>query len=723
MPHRYLLSLADAPSQRAGEPYRDLDAWIRDAADLDKVEDPRFCHVLRKAGPVAPQGPTGGGDPLTQLREGLSSRKAARDVPWVTLVLGSECLEIHPRAFDMEASLDALEVGLTTILESDKRRAGLVVEFVRSLLRERLGAGALRPARRRRPSNSTKPQVGFVDVVEWKLRLVEAAAILNHLYFAAKAEQRRAVSRWNDGEVPLLGTPGVNHAEGRAKSEAADVYEEVQGLSNRLSLLRQSLAHARTPVDVTHVQSLVSRIHGGLGDLRGGSPVNVADVQALTEVAWATLVLHTDVYPPWPELLVDLCLQSGSRGIRDGGLRPSFLEANYAAGHLKTLLTPATKVSAAAHDRNHRRKVARADDSSRHGAYGEYARILVEQAKWSKRAIDGQFELTGGMGRRDDDGAPLVASAFVTTFDVELEMALRSRFPKQPFVVAVPVHVVGALNKDNPTEKRATSLWLGYLVKPSEEDLLSAVTRPKDEDWFVLSSADFLADTTSPGSRLPALPDGFRTLNELPFVVRLGGSPLVKLPALGGPGEWNDATRALRHRALELSLGAGPEAGEGLIEAMEWPELREMDFVHAPVLEEHHSMRLIIPEIGVPEARGLPRALTRLGSQGSHRYWLLLGVQLSDSVVRLRLMAQLFSAGFFQADPQSHYRRPSRAGAAVNVTKLSPRATDLLEWSEFDLVHARLEQVTAHLRHYGDHLAATSGLTSWPASNTECTVR
>jgi hypothetical protein len=82
-------------------------------------------------------------------------------------------------------------------------------------------------------------------------------------------------------------------------------------------------------------------------------------------------------------------------------------------------------------------------------------------------------------------GVPL-ASAFVTSFDLELEMALWSQPNAEPFILAMPVNV---LIGTGPS-RAASTCWVGCMVTPRRlpdpAAELAALRTP--QDWFVLSS-------------------------------------------------------------------------------------------------------------------------------------------------------------------------------------------------------------------------------------------
>jgi hypothetical protein len=720
VPHRYKLALDDRLRQQP----HDIDEWLA-AQVYPSCHHPRLCHALREAGP---RGATPPGEPVDQA-EWI-------DIPWVTLVLGSECLDMQAITLDADIVSGQVEMALLKlgILPEDAAR---VAQFVAALVRDRIG---------NRPADA--PDVGPGETItpdEWQLRLLEAAATLNDLFFRAKRTQQLSISRWNEGDIGLFG-PTSDAGGGRrdgAPNERADLKDEhdelravVDGLRERLDVLRDLLeANPRgAPIAVRHMVELVERLQRGLG--RRFPTVRVSDVQALTEIAWAALMQSREVYPAWPELLVDLCLGEHSRGLRDGDALPSFTKPDGARVVLDRLLRTVSEATAQGY-------AELQNDNARDRAYEQYARLLVLQAGRvsrkgrSRTAILTNPLLSGtsgapvraamtSMARIAARKRPPIATAFVTTFDVELEMALRHHHPEQPFVVAVPVHLEDGLD---PAEFRATSMWLAYVLRPSDKPLLEAVTAPHVTDWFVLSSTNVREHRHSGGKGLhfDVLPEDVGSLDELPFIVRLSGSPLVKLPDLGSPREgWVPEATPLRQGALSVAFDTGragsppsqyEEEDDGSLAArLENSQLR---FLHAPLVEEHVSLRLSLPEVA---HRGLPEDLTKLEDQGYRRYWMLLGVQMSDPVIRLRLMAQFFAAGLMHAGQFGKYQRPTSYGVAVNRAPLNARAADLLQYSDFDIVPESVETMTAQLAHYNEHLESDEAIVAWPRNDMECAV-
>lgn len=647
----------DGLSQKHDPALEGLTAFFK--RGLDGVDEPRICHALRQASPTRTS----------------RADKARRDIPWLTLVLGSECLEIQANGFNPGGLPDAVEDQHNR--EFQTKRGPLakgVAGFIKALVEDRLG-----------PDLPSAQNGKCRTFARWELLLFESVALLNETYFRAKFEQKRSVSQWGDGTVSLLSGGGgsLNHKPSTGLDE----------LARDLKLSLKKLESATQEVERRPLQDLVTRIVGAWSS--DEVPVSIADVQAITEVTWQCLIQENGVYPGWPELLVYMSLSSNARSIRQGHPRPSFARPREAAPVIRELLNGVTEATAELYAR---------DDTlpPRMRAYRQYAEVLATQAKL-RSAV------------RPPLRPPPPAVAYVTTFDVELEMAMRHNYPDRPFVVAMPANVIE--RREEGKNSRATSLWLGYIVRPSARDLVDAVTKPGDDDWFVLSGRDIDLPRGSQKNGLPSAlyPDGVGFLGEMPFIVKLAGSPLVDLP---GINDWEEsrspfASQVVRVANPKEQLDA-PAAGRSTEDHLE----PQFYLSHALLLEEHHSLRYSLPEVVKESGRGLPLSLSCNVMNGHWRYWTLLGVQMSDPIIRYRLISQMISAGLLQ-EASPGYRRPNHSGVAINRNHLSARASDLLLWSDFDLVKADCETLTPELEHYVRHLTQIGGITL-PETTARC---
>jgi hypothetical protein len=55
---------------------------------------------------------------------------------------------------------------------------------------------------------------------------------------------------------------------------------------------------------------------------------------------------------------------------------------------------------------------------------------------------------------------------------------------------------------------------------------------------------------------------------------------------------------------------------------------------------------------------------------------------------------------------KNNYLGPTKIGVVINNSDLSPRATELLRWSELDTVESNTNEFTPAIEHYIEHLEA-----------------
>ena len=704
----------------------------------------------------------GGGRPAPNLLcESLLAAKPASGsaaLVWPTLVIGSECLRV--RGPEADGTLSHLPSALTDELSaalSDGRRGTVesVYTFVRQLLEDRLGIAIADAVPAFGGTVNLDDPLGTVtdaqreaEVItaafdDWHFDLMIAAAALTECYFGVKATTTRSVSRWGQDPLPIIaGTPSLPRA-----------VEAIQRLEGSL----EEEARGDNPPS-SHILTVASGIGSRLN--RRSPVIRLADLQALTEITWHQLLQRSPLwtwYPEWHEFLVTLSLHEASAPIRQGSLRPAVGKTEAAADIVREALAKVIRESAqhyAAGDHPDKER-------ARVEAYATYARLLRTEVEVRRGQAAGDMTSWAVLDDAALDGPPIPilswdgadatvageaavpatmprqppASAFVTTFDIELEMALCNDAPGEPFVIALPVNLEDNLGGS----LRATPLWLGCVVDYRQGDLLTAITEPPEDAWFVfgIESGRVRKDTgTKKGLHIDQLPDepgldfellrgalpaGVRRLGELPVVVRLVGCPIIKLPRVqraeaSTSGERPDEVvtrlgQAIITRArLDGSLRAvdGVHEGSGL-----WrnPKRRSdgqdvaFRLVHATLLDEHNAIRLSLPEVATEVGLGLPPEITDGCSNGYWRYWVLAGVELSDPVIRYRFVSQLLGTGLVTAAAESS---PAINGLALNRKALTPRAADLLAWAGFDIVTdgSAPQVLTEHVEHLRDHLRA-----------------
>lgn len=688
MPDRYLVDWSpqwDAVSE-------DVPSLARLHARYD--ED-LFCALLGKSGPPltevvaeTPRGTAG------SAASGDSAGSLAR-TPWITLVLGSGCLEIGAPILSLVKFTASLVNAIGEHISDDSGdRVAAIVVFARGLLIDRYPGVIVKNGD---PAQDTQS----LTFKRWEANLLEVSALLNLTYYSAMAAQHGTISRWGATSIKLKGS----YPEGKAAHPDQEA---------RLGILQDRLEKLR-PLVAGNVLKLVDRVLNGV-DSRDPK-VTVLDLRAMTELAWQLLMKREASAQGWPELLIALSMHEAARAVPHGQPRPRFRQPGAVVRGMKDVLLPMT--------RNSIKHLYDNIATEREAAYLEYARLLDVEARVRNREV----ELRYGGSVDDLDLEPVSdeqlqesietgsgagpvtppASAIVTTFDVELELALARHFDR-PFVVALPVDVMATVDG----KRRAKGLWLAYVVRPptapDPDGLAAAILEPPASRWFVLSGSELV---DSPRNDDDAAAEELPPLRSMPFIVRLTGSPLVTLPDL-------KRERPLLWQSVKAKAFMPEQAGtdEGNI-GIDNPEMS-----HAVMLEENQALRWSLPELVQSSRRGLPTALTGANDQ-FWRYWTLVGVQLSDSVVRYRLMAELVAAGLLQSNPAA-YRWPTSCGLAINRDHVGIRAAETLLWSEFEVVRDDCANLTERLKHYTDHLEASLAgdrLGDWPRRDQECELR
>lgn len=604
--------------------------------------------ALRNRDSTSDEGDARGGIPVREGRQGeesaTSERKKppAEGLPWVTPVLGSGCLPAagpSPSAVlvDRMRRLDAFfnhDQVLAQLLSDEVLNAGEVARsFLASLLIDRVG-GPLDPFGEADRDQGACPPDGDTERDTFEptrafAHLVEATAMLTRLYYLSKAHRNDAVTRWGD-DVASLPDP-ADHPEFSPELENATV---------ALRSLHQE--HATELAEtIDELPKVLLRILADLApDGVGGSVVQLARLRFLTECIWHGLSKVRPPYPGWTDLLFELSLEAamGDHG-GTGVPRPSFPDLGTPGDTIGRLYRSVTEQAWEA---------LQADPE----AYGG----TVHQAVAA--LLDGQSRLL-----RDDAVAPdlPMASAFVTTFDVELEMALLRRGVS--FVVVFPVHV-----HRREEEGHASLHWLAAAVDPStaeaRQDPLSTLLKPTR------------VVPVQAGSPIP-YPAAHAELAAWATVVRLSGSPLIDLPHPFSSEELTPSGSAV--------MAAIGHLVDGEVE----------DVSHAVLLDEYAAMHQTSAD-----EKLLPDAFGKTINDAWLRYWMVLGVQLRDSAVRQRLTGHL--GGLLTRGSQDR-RKIARNGVFVNRS-IEPEHRDLLYWYGFDVIAADCEKLAGELTHVAAHL-------------------
>ncbi len=619
------------------------------------VQAPRFCNALE------------------EIHAPLGNLYKRNGYPWITLVLGSGCLEAGhdisgTRIHDVPAIVQRLLADQDP-LPDGTNSAKLAGAFAASLIADRLGPPATPPsgddAGTAAKAGDLRPPTGESFDTTTDLRtakLLLCAALLTRLYHLASAAAPDALSRNGHDRVSMqIGRAGSAELQ-------SDALEPILAL---LTELIASTEQSSPTIEDTVLHRALTTIDSSLNS-RGHQPsLRVADIQLLTELCWYSLTQGTSVYPGWNDLLLHLSTRS-SPALFDRWLpRPAFDDIDAACQFVQQRYATTTQLSWD--------ELVDDDQSDRERFYATVAGILRQQAALRSGAL------------KSSPLQPPIAAAFVTSFDLELEMAMW-RSSTEPFVVAVPMNLLQDVAE--PAALLASVCWLGCLIRPDHDlthaEQLERLRTPAETDWFLLN-----------GDTAYELAYG-----NYPVVIRLSGSPLMSAPRLWTEdgSDWNDLCRRLL-KDYYIDLPADPPD-------LNEPELR---MAHVALLDEYSAMQHAASEFLIYQPdrsnervrQGLPAAL--FGTRGSTfaRFWMMMGVQVSDSSIRYRFASQMTVPTNIDGESVKKAPTPNRAGLVVNW-RTDDTVRDLLGWYNFDVVTDRCENFQVDLQHYLRHLQSST---------------
>jgi hypothetical protein len=609
---------------------------------------------------------------IEHANQPLRMRRNADGFPWVTMVLGSGCPEA--RDISSHQTVDGFPE-LVRALLADRanlpdgtRPADLAGDFARSLVEDRLGVpeeaadpdGSLTPA-------SARDGAKAVDVITADVLL--ATALLTRFYHQVKGISAEAMSRSGE-DVATLDTETQMADELRSF-----VLKPLRGLLD--SLIRVS-ANVRDMDHSRMLNSLVLEVRQELFLSAGLPTLRSIHVQLMTELSWFFLTYGTTVYPGWSDLLFDLSMREDPSPIRNGRPRPQIVDITQTPDAIMDRIVEVTQRSW--------ETLEQVQPSERDTFYDSAASVLREQAQYRLRV------------RKTE--RPPVASCFVTSFDIELEMALWSG-GTDPFVVALPVNILVGYEGD--TRRTASTCWVGCVVRPdhslTHSEQLARLRSP--EEWFVLSDSRYKSEQYS----------------TLPTVVRLNGCPLIGLPPLVDEHlQWSEL-------CLNLLKLLDVDPPEMLAEEQHQLPLK---LQHAVLIDEYAAMQQAAieffgfsanGEVNNEKRYGLPTAITGVPRDTFARFWMVMGVQMGDSGVRHRFATQMASPELRArsvVDPVA----PEHSGVVVN-RRIDAAVRDLLFWYGFDVVEDHCQKYRKDLDHYVAHLRQPDQRST---SSTKCPI-
>lgn len=584
----------------------------------------------------------------------------ARSSPWPTFVLGSGCLSARdwPPSKDVTSKQHLEDALVRAIADTDLH--GPTVAFVDNLALNRserpLDSAGLNPAGEPR----TEPHWGFIA------ETAVAAMLLTRLYGNAIADSTQIVTDSHREQITIPASAQFRRAlvDPLVTVLGALATNETEGQPVRASLA-----------------SLASSI---LASVNQEKEVQRAHVELLTAFLWFLLTEDTFLYPDWSDLLLfeafmDEALLLQEPVWRDSQIKPS-TTAMGTAGPVASWLTP--RLEAITENSWTSRIDADAKTTPRDAFYDSIAALLGQQAD--------NYHSFEEAGEQASIHKPPLPTCFVTTFDLELEMAMWQRsltYDKpRPFIVILPVVLAVGNGGGAPTNSSVSLRWVWRKVVPTGgDDQLKALRDGGPGVWSLLGE-------TLPGPLTNRPAEWGRT----PIIVRLAGSPLMSVTMEG--------VANLRQALL----------------------LDEYTAVSQTVLDLTAAAQNQSDENTADYTNGLPPVLTSSNLKPSTaympRYWMFLGTQLSDAGVRLRLLSNQIT---FAQENVKHGVFENVAGVAIN-RRSRPADRDVFHWYGLDVVradvvtsvteplkalHAELEGVFSHVQDV-IRTAAQAGVTA-----------
>jgi hypothetical protein len=649
----------------------------------DKVRgtnDRSLCQAMELAVRSRVEQEDGGGDGTEESKSTFP--EAWKGFPWLTLVLGSGCLDLWEEPGFTSTSLaqavhDALE-DLPWPEESESP-ATIAQRFTESLVWNRMSI----PGQKTQPEpqgNASGLAAGHsetptIDPIDAYVTLI--AALMTRLFHRVLAAGPSALARWDDDAAYFDLTLSSYNLRDVRTSLLDPLVELIDRSKSLLSSGGWSGSEPRQGDSkvAAATMALLDDIGHSLvpGDNRTARSIGIVHLRLMTEVAWFFLTRRTPIYPGWTDLLFQLRLRKGEE-IITGSQTLSPLTKLWSS--VSDMLMYATRESWKSLDPEI------PSDSPRDRLYEGAAEVM-----WA------QTDALIGLG---PSTVLPPAVAFVTSFDVELEMALWSAPRKGMFSVVVPVHILKV------PEASAKEAEFGWLIGDVDS---SSVT-----DW-----SEGLEMILHPTNWRPFTPDyNPRQLLDRPIVVHLNGCPLFELGSLP-PGLLSEFK--LSTKGSHLSV------------------------VHAVTVDEYFALRLSELEMfwtGNDASKDPPQRVSRAlhpnlleDGEWNPRFWLSLGVPVADPAVRSRVMSQIAVSRMRSGSPDdasspartptylppkptdgNRRRRAQRSpgqsdieGLAVNKN-IDEDEAGLLYWLGFDVVSSDCSDFVDDLAHYARHVRA-----------------
>lgn len=586
------------------------------------------------------------------LDEGRADVGLHYGFPWVTPVLGSGCLSAEEGREGAAIHSVPAEVARAASgwgeLWDGTPKAEVVERFGHALVRGKVGE---------EPEASDQPVASKrTKALEAKraltARVLLCAHLLSQLYFEVGALTHSPVGV-SSGALTFDRGPDAPTGRG------AELWDTL------VNPLRVELAHLRDDItdskrdDLGFVSAFTTAVEEDLA--RGRSQVTRSDAALMAEIGWHLMTEDTSQYPGWADLLVLLTLanQTPDRDQR----WPHLTNLEVAREKLQVELNETTKLSWASRLPQPDTGDAAGRRSTRDRLYDAVAGLLVAQAALHANRPDG-----------DSHERP-PAVAYVTSFDLELEMALIAR--RSAFRLVMPFYV-----RDRYSTNPSGFVWLQTTITPPTADEPLTAKHLRD------------IRTTRGWTLVTSVPAGAEDDFTLPIVVRLAGCPLIRVDGFPDLGGRELAAKTPWVVDLKTSLGG-----------------RDMTLAGTVLLDEHTALHQWAADLGSVKNKhnqvvglGLPVRLVKGGNSSDARFWFLLGVQLSDEAVRHRTAA-IVGAADLRRGAGKPPRTSLRAGVVVN-RRSTPNERDVFLWQRMDVVQATYEDVLPDLEHAAAHVTS-----------------
>ena len=649
------------PSARGGADH--FATWDQYRATVLRRDSGTLWDILQARAKRAP-------DPMrirsrNQIRESDTEQTRARkelkllaadaaEIPWMTFVLGTGCLsaaDARPGPSVLSSVRARVAESLSTICDQYPELALdlQATDFLELLAVQKTELASI--------DQALAAVVVREDVKppQYSAQVLLAAALATQLYGFALVGRQQVLQRADREEVRFsLDSPdGV-----KARSEIITPLKDV------LDLLIVAGNDVRRPPQQRALKELAQAVQNSVASLR----IRRLHVELLTSFAWYFFTAGTRVYPSWSELMLlrsfddDEWFKKEVLTSSDTSPRPRIAAVSGQTPWVRDRIIEVTNESWKSRDGS-------PGSTERDRFYDLIAKFLHQQAAASL----------------PEESKPPLPTCFVTSFDLELEMALWQQ--ERPFIVILPIF---ALDKYRPGD--ASLHWVWTVVDPSHPSVEEAAASGEDirlelpaglwrpGGWRVLSDAEFKQAGRSGTGRMP-------------IVVRLTGSPLMDTPRVDRLQPTPD-TEALHHALLLDEYIAIHQAS--------------LDLATPAMSGEGNSRD--------SSGSGLPTFLST-SNGGPSRFWVFLGTQLGDTGVRLRLTAQQLahrvrpyqakgnhvpavdgatSDGGAAGEGQNGGPDTRTQGVLINaVSQASDR--ELFLWQDFDVVDDQPLQRTSDL--------------------------